>query len=101
VALPTELANVRAVYHLYVVRVPDGRRDDLPRHLGAQGVATAIHYPGALPELAALAHLGHGPADFPVSSRFAGEILSLSLFPALRVEQIDRVADAIRRFFDA
>ena len=95
---PHELANVRSVYHLYVVRVLDGRREALQEHLKARGINTGIHYPIALPYLNAYRHLQHGPGDFPNARRIADEILSLPMFPELSSEQIGYVAAAVKEF---
>ena len=83
----------RHVYHLYVVRHPD--RDSLRDHLQQNGVATGVHYPIPLPELAAYAHLGDG-SQCPVASRLARTILSLPMFPELTSEQIRHVVDGVR-----
>ncbi len=95
VVTPEEIENVRAVYHLYVVRVPDGRRTALQQHLEAHGVSTGIHYPIALPYLNAYRHLGHTPEDFPEALRASIEILSLPIFPELMPEEVDYIADKI------
>ena len=95
---PTELADVRSVYHLYIVRVPNGRREALQEHLKARGINTGIHYPIALPYLNAYRHLQHGPDDFPHARRAADEILSLPMFPELTAEQIRYVASAVKEF---
>ena len=93
---PVEIADCRAVYHLYVVRVPGGRRDDLQRHLNDCGVNTGIHYPIALPYLNAYRYLGHTPKDFPEALRASGEILSLPMFPELTQDQVSQVAAAVK-----
>jgi dTDP-4-amino-4,6-dideoxygalactose transaminase len=98
VVTPIELDSVRAVYHLYVVRVPNGRRAALQEHLKHKSVNTGIHYPIALPYLQAYAYLGHSKEDFPVSLKASGEILSLPLFPELTEVQILYVAQQIREF---
>ena len=92
---PTEIDDVRAVYHLYVVRVPNGRREDLQRHLNEWGVNTGIHYPIALPYLNAYRYLNAAPTDFPESLRTSNEILSLPMFPELTEEQVRHVAAAV------
>jgi dTDP-4-amino-4,6-dideoxygalactose transaminase len=93
---PTEIADCRAVYHLYVVRVPNGRRDDLQRHLNECGVNTGIHYPIALPYLNAYRYLGHGVNDFPEALQASAEILSLPMFPELTEDQVSQVAAAVK-----
>jgi dTDP-4-amino-4,6-dideoxygalactose transaminase len=85
----------RHVYHLYVVRVPD--RDAIQAALKEAGIATGVHYPIALPSLAAYRYLGHKPEDFPIANRYAGEILSLPMFPEMTDEQVAYVCDVLRR----
>ena len=97
-ATPEELADVRAVYHLYVLRVPDGRREALQEHLKAGGVSTGIHYPIALPYLKAYRHLGHTETDFPESLKASTEIVSLPMFPELTEEQATHTVARIREF---
>jgi dTDP-4-amino-4,6-dideoxygalactose transaminase len=96
VVTPVEMDDVRAVYHLYVVRVPSAAREQLQADLAAQGISTGIHYPIALPYLNAYRYLGHTPADFPESLKASGEILSLPMYPELTEEQVNYIADKIR-----
>ena len=93
---PKEIDDCRAVYHLYVVRVPGGGREALQQHLSEVGVSTGIHYPIALPYLNAYRYLGHGADDFPEARRASGEILSLPMFPELTEEQVLQVAAAVK-----
>ena len=69
----------KAVYHLYVIRVED--RDDLMTKLAAENIGTGIHYPIPLHLQKAYEYLGYKEGDFPVSERFAKEIVSLPMFP--------------------
>jgi dTDP-4-amino-4,6-dideoxygalactose transaminase len=85
------------VYHLYVIRTD--RRDALKAHLDAAGIATALHYPKALPFYPAYAHLGHRPEDFPVAHRNQSRILSLPIYPEMPLEMVEYVVDQISRFF--
>lgn len=98
VVTPTEMPDVRAVYHLYVIRVPNGAREALQAHLAAHGISSGIHYPIALPYLNAYRYLGHGSEAFPESLAASGQILSLPMFPELTKEQVQYVAQAIREF---
>jgi len=96
IVTPREPADVRAVYHLYVVRVPDGRREALQEHLKANGIQTGIHYPIALPFLNAYRYLGHSAAEFPEALKASSEILSLPMFPELTADQVAYTAARIR-----
>lgn len=96
---PTEIDDVQAVYHLYVVRVEETTRSGLQDFLKSRGIGTGIHYPITLPNLKAYEHLGHVPSDFPESTRASQEILSLPMFPELTEAQISHVRDSVRDFF--
>ena len=95
--LPKEASWAESVYHLYVVRHP--RRDDLKKHLEANKVGCALHYPLPLHLQKCYASLGHHAGDFPVSEKAARECLSLPIFPELTDAQIQRVAEVIKQFF--
>nr|MBP7216751.1 DegT/DnrJ/EryC1/StrS family aminotransferase [Candidatus Omnitrophota bacterium] len=75
------------VFHVYAVMAK--RRDELQQFLSSRGIATAIHYPVALPFLPAYRYLGHGPDDFPVAYQHQLQTLSLPMYPELSREQID------------
>ena len=85
------------VFHLYVVRVK--KREEIMDYLKGKGISVGIHYPIALPNLKAYKYLGHKPADFPISSKLQGEILSLPMYPELSEPQIDYIIDAIKNFY--
>jgi dTDP-4-amino-4,6-dideoxygalactose transaminase len=82
------------VYHLFVVSTDD--RGALQADLAGQGIETLIHYPMPITRQPALA--GENPDDCPVAARMCGGILSLPLHPALRDDQVDEIAAAVRAF---
>jgi len=93
---PKEMPYAKHVYHLYVIRVQN--RDDLQKHLEAEGIATGLHYPIPLHLQKCFSHLGYSEGDFPVTEKAAKEILSLPMYPELTEEQIRTVAGAIKGF---
>ena len=95
VLTPEELDDVRAVYHLYIVRIPADRREKLQESLKAAGIDTGIHYPIALPYLNAYKYLNYKPTDFPNALKASQEIVSLPMFPELTTEQSDYVVRQI------
>ncbi|NIR50633.1 DegT/DnrJ/EryC1/StrS family aminotransferase [candidate division KSB1 bacterium] len=100
VMTPIEIENTKAVYHLYVVRVKNDCRQKLQEHLKANGIATGIHYPIALPNLKAYAYLGHNAhRDFPEATKASKEILSLPMYPELEKSQIEYIVEKIADFF--
>lgn len=95
--LPRETAWAESAYHLYVVRHP--RRAELKKHLEANAVGCALHYPLPLHLQKCYASLGHKAGDFPVSERAASECLSLPIYPEMTDAQIERVAEVVKSFF--
>jgi len=93
--LPPPASGLEHVYHLYVVRVPN--RDAVRARLKESGVDTGVHYPSALPNLPAYAHLEQDPSEVANATAFASTILSLPMFPELSEAQIDWVAESLRR----
>ena len=83
--------------HCFVVRHP--RRDELKKHLEANGVGCALHYPLPLHLQKCYASLGYKPGDFPVAEKAARECLSLPIYPELTDRQVQRVTDVIKGFF--
>jgi dTDP-4-amino-4,6-dideoxygalactose transaminase len=96
-ALPSERAHARHVYHLFVVR--HERRGDLAAWLKDRSIQTGIHYPVPSHRQPAVENLA-APA-LPRTERLVDEILTLPLSSGHTDEEIDRVATAVRGFFSS
>ncbi|HEX5412888.1 MAG TPA: DegT/DnrJ/EryC1/StrS family aminotransferase [Terriglobia bacterium] len=94
--LPYEAEWSRAVYHLFVVRMPE--RADAIDFLSEAGIGTGIHYPIPLHLQKAYSRLCYKAGDFPVAEAAADEILSLPMFPGITSEQQKLVAAELREF---
>jgi dTDP-4-amino-4,6-dideoxygalactose transaminase len=92
--LPAERPDVRHVYHVFAVRLP--QRDAWRARLGEAGVQTGVHYPIPVHLQPAHRDLGYRPGAFPIAEAVAAEILSLPMFPELTNEQIESVASVLR-----
>jgi dTDP-4-amino-4,6-dideoxygalactose transaminase len=84
-------------YHLYVIRTT--KRDQLLEYLKDKGVYGGIHYPIPVHLQKALKGLGYQKGDFPITEKYAQEILSLPIYPQLRENEVRQISKLIHRFF--
>jgi aminotransferase EvaB len=82
------------VYQNYVIRT--GRRDALRQHLRDNGVETLVHWPKPVWEHRALSL---GDLDLPNTAAICREVISLPMSAETTPDQVEIVADEIRRFF--
>ncbi len=99
ICLPATDDGNHHVFHQYTIRVNDGRRDDLQKHLASQGVQSAVYYPLSLHLQEAYSHLGLKAGDLPESEQASREVLSLPVHPDLSEEQVAFVVQSIQAFF--
>lgn len=81
---------------MYYIRVQDGKRDALQKHMREQGVETGIHWqPGHWFTLFKNCKQG----DLSVTNQVADEIMTLPFHSLMPQETRQRVVDSIRSFF--
>jgi len=88
----------RANYHLYIIKI--NHRDALQQYLTEKGIGSGLHYPLPLHLQEAYRHLNYHEGDFPVTEAAAKRILSLPMYPTLKKEQQECVAEAIKKYFN-
>lgn len=94
--LPMERPDTVNVWHQYVIRCKE--RDALIAHLESQEIGTIIHYP-IPPHLAeAYQYLGHEKGAYPITERYANEVLSIPMYNGMTGEEQDRVINALNNF---
>lgn len=99
VTIPVEEPWAKHVYHLYVIRTE--KRDELRDFLRQQGVSTGVHYPVPIHKQPAITSvLGAQPA-LRNTERFAQEVLSLPIYPALTKREVEYVSEKIAEFFNS
>ncbi|MFI4876699.1 MAG: DegT/DnrJ/EryC1/StrS family aminotransferase [Blastopirellula sp. JB062] len=98
VTLPEGQAAHKHAWNQYTIRVPDGRRDELRKHLADQKIGSEIYYPVPLHQQACFANMGehHSLVE---TEKAAAEVLSLPIFPELTAAEQKCVVDAIQQFY--
>ncbi len=98
VVTPPNHPDYEQSYYVYTLRVEN--RDALQAYLKEHGIGSAVYYPVPLYKQPAYKHLHLNPADFPHAEKAAKEVLSIPMFPELTEEQVARVCDTIRDFYE-
>ena len=62
--------------------------------MDARRIGVGVHYPAA-PPVRAVPRLGYREGQFPNAERIGRETVTLPLFPAMSVADVDRVVDAV------
>ena len=95
---PTPPAGWSQAFSLYTIRAE--RRDELMAYLRQHGIGCAVYYPASLYSQPVYAHLQLNPQDYPHTQQACQEVLSLPMFPEITPEQVQRVCDVIRAFYE-
>ena len=86
------------VFHQYTLRITNGKRDALVKHLGEQGIPCGVYYPIPLHKQKAYVDDRYNEADFPVTNQLVKEVISLPMHTELDDEQIDFITKAVIAF---
>lgn len=85
-------------WHLYPVRIKNGKRDAVKAALNAQGIGAQVHYSPIIPlQPYWKKRFGYKEGDFPEAEAWAREELSLPLHAGMETEDVDRVVQALRQ----
>lgn len=84
------------IYHLFVVTTEN--KDALVKHLDANNISAAYHYPVPCHLQKAYTHLGYKQGSMPNSEYLASHCISLPMYAELSNEQVDHVIKTLNSF---
>lgn len=97
IELPVIVQECEPVYHLFMIRVLSGKRDELRQYMKQHGIETGIHYPCSISQTECYrSNFKGGNVCAEENSRC---ILSLPMMPDLASEEIVHVCKTIVNFF--
>jgi len=99
IVTPATRPGCKHVFHQYTIRITPEfgmSRDEVVRQLNAAGIGTGIYYPVPIHLQQLYRDLGYNESH-PVSERLSEEVISLPVHPSVTPQEIDLIADAIRR----
>ncbi len=86
-------------WHMFCVCIDHDRlgtrRADIQQRLREQDIGTGTHYP-AMHLFPLYQRYGYKPGDFPNAERIGEQTLTLPLFPAMKMDDVDRVCDTLK-----
>ena len=86
------------VFHQYTLKIKNGKRDALAKHLQEKGIPFGIYYPIPLHRQKAYLDERYKEKDFTVTNKLVQEVISLPMHTELDEEQIDYIANTIIDF---
>lgn len=94
--LPKRREKADHIFHQYVIRVKN--RQKLIDYLNEKDIGTIIHYP-IPPHLSeAYRYLGKQAGDYPITERFADQVLSIPMYNGMTEEEQTYVIEALNAF---
>jgi UDP-2-acetamido-2-deoxy-ribo-hexuluronate aminotransferase len=97
--LPKRQVNSTHVFHQYTLKITEGRRDALKKHLEQAGIPAMIYYPIPLNEQEAYQAIGRVEGNLSITKDLCACVLSIPMHTELADDQIKFITDTILAFF--
>ena len=95
---PKNRNNSTHVYHLFVIQ--ELRRDELINHLKKDNIFAGIHYPVPIHHHPAYLNRLKVSSNMKVTESLVEKILSLPIYPELKIEDAEKVVKSVKNFQD-
>lgn len=89
--------DVKPNFYVYSVQMKN--RTKFMKFMNREGISTGIYYQTPIHLQPSMKFLGYKKGDLPIAERFAKQTVSLPLFPELTDSEINRIKQAIRKYF--
>lgn len=86
------------VFHQYTLKITNGKRDELVKHLSDKGIPCGVYYPIPLHRQKAYLDDRYNEEDFPVTNQLIKEVISLPMHTELDEEQINYITSTVIGF---
>ena len=86
------------VFHQYTLKITNGKRDALVKHLNDNGIPCGVYYPIPLHRQKAYLDDRYKEQDFPVTNQLVKEVISLPMHTELDDEQINHITQMVIGF---
>lgn len=86
------------VFHQYTLKIINGKRDELVKHLNEKGIPCGVYYPIPLHNQKAYKNSRYNESDFPVTNQLVKEVISLPMHTELTDDQIELISSTVIEF---
>lgn len=101
IVTPQKASFSTHTYHQYTIRVLNGKREALKKHLEQKKIGHMVYYPIPCHLQKALTGLEYQKGDFPHAEKACDEVLSLPIFPGITKEELDYVVAGLAEFVES
>ena len=88
------------VFHQYVIRITNGKRDGLLAHLQEKQIPCAIYYPIPLHRQKAYVDERYNEEDFAITNQLSDEVIALPMHTELDSDQQDFIINTILNYIN-
>ena len=99
-ATPERSKRSTHVFHQYTLKVANGKREALRKHLEERGVPAMIYYPVPCHLQNAYKTARFAEGSLPVTESITHEVLSLPMSTELDEQQLAHITSAVKAFFE-
>jgi dTDP-4-amino-4,6-dideoxygalactose transaminase len=89
------------VFHQYTLKITNGKRDALVKHLNENNIPCGVYYQIPLHKQKAYLDSRYKEEDFPVTNKLVKEVISLPMHTELDDEQINHITKMVIGFVNA
>jgi dTDP-4-amino-4,6-dideoxygalactose transaminase len=100
VSWPKTHANTKHAHHLFPIWVAPVARDRLIQDLSGRGISAVVNYRPIHLLSYFRQTFGFEPGNFPSAERIGASTVSLPMYPKMPLENVDRVAGALRHLLE-
>lgn len=94
IQLQSTFKEVDIIPHIFIIRVLNGKRDELKQELLKHNIPTGLHYkPNHL-----LSFYGGGTISLPVTEKIYSQLITLPLHPEIKMEEVDHICQIINSY---
>ena len=94
--LPKVTNNKKHVFHLFVLRIKNKKREQFLKYLKMNKIFSGIHYP--LPNHRQKPFRKYHKTKLPVTDKISNEIVSIPNYPLLKKKEVNKIINTINNF---